>query len=144
MNILIVHQQKPKLVFNIGGLSPMHLACQRGQCEVVDEIARLVPEWIDTADPKDKCTALHIACEHFCKDVVSVLLERGAKVSTTKKEKLSPLHIAVKKEFTEGVELLLKKRPECVNLRDRQQRISLHYAGEYCHKAEIIALLLER
>ena len=144
MNILIIHQQKPKLVFNIGGLAPMHLACQRGQHEVVKKIASLVPEWIDTAESKNKYTPLHIACEHFHKDVISILLDHGAKVCTTKKDELSPLHIAVRKEFTEGVKLLLEKRPECVNLTDKQQRTPLHYAGEHCHIAEIITLLLER
>ena len=144
VTILIVHQKKPKLVFNVGGLAPMHLACQRGQLEVVKQIASLVPEWIDTADSKDKYTPLHIACEHSHKDVISILLEHEAKVSTTKKEALSPLHIAVRKEFMEGVKLLLEKRPECVNLRDNQQRTPLHYAGEHCHIAEIITLLLER
>lgn len=144
MTILILHQQKPKLVFNVSGLSPMHLACQRGQHEVVTKIASLVPEWIDSAaDSKDKYTPLHIACEHFQKEVISILLQHGAKVSTTKKE-LSPLHIAVRKEFTEGVKLLLEKRPECVNIKDKQKRTSLHHAGEHCHVAEIILLLLER
>lgn len=144
MTILIGHQQNPKLVFNAGGLAPMHLACQRGQHEVVKRIASLVPEWIDTATSKDKYTPLHIACEHFHKDVISVLLEHEAKISTTKKDELSPLHIAVRKEFTEGVELLVKRRPECVNLRDKQQRTSLHYAGEHCNIPQIITLLLER
>ena len=145
MTILIVHQQKPKLVFNDSGLTPMHLACKRGQCEVVKEICSLVPEWIDTAaDSKDKCTPLHIACEDSHKDVISTLLHHGAKISTTKKDELSPLHIAVRNEFTEGVKLLLEKRPECVNLNDKQKRTSLHYAGEHCHVAEIIILLLER
>ena len=145
MTILILHQQKPKLVFNVSGLSPMHLACQRGQREVVTKIASLVPEWIDSAaDSKDKYTPLHIACKHFQKEVISILLQHGAKVSTTKKEELSPLHIAVRKEFTEGVKLLLEKRPECVSIKDKQKRTSLHHAGEHCHIAEIILLLLER
>ena len=47
------------------------------------------------------------------------------------------------KEFTEGVKVLVEKRPECVNYRDNQQRTPLHYAGEHCHKAEIIAILIE-
>ena len=47
------------------------------------------------------------------------------------------------KEFTEGVKVLLEKRPECVNYTDKQQRTPLHYAGEHCRKAEIIAILLE-
>ena len=143
VTILIVHQEKPKLVFNVSGLAPMHLACQRGQHEVVTKIATLVPEWIDTAaDSKDKYTPLHIACEHFQKEVISILLQHGAKVSTTKKDELSPLHIAVRNEFTEGVKLLLEKRPECANLIDKQHRTSLHLAGEHCHIAEIITLLL--
>lgn len=121
----------------------MHLACQRGQHEVVKKIASLVPEWIDTADSKNKYTPLHIACEHFHKDVISILLDHGAKISTTKKDELSPLHIAVRKEFTEGVELLVEQRPECVNLTDKQRCTPLHYAGEHCHKAEIIAILIE-
>ena len=105
----------------------------------------MVPEWIDTAaDSKDKYTPLHIACEDSHKDVISTLLHHGAKISTTKKDELSPLHIAVRNEFTEGVKLLLEKRPECVNLNDKQKRTSLHYAGEHCHVAEIIILLLER
>ena len=145
VSLLINHQRQSKVSFRLGGQSPMHLACQKGYCEVVNEIASLVPEWIDaTCSNQDMCTPLHIAWEYSHKDVISVLLEHGAIISTTEKDELSPLHIAVRKDFTEGVKLLLEKRPECANLRDKQQRTSLHYAGEHCHKAEIIALLLER
>ena len=146
VHFLIIHQHKPKLMFDDGGLSPMHLACQRGHCAVVNEIASLVPKWIDAADSnKDKCTPMHVACEKSHKDIVSKLLEHRAKVSCTKKEFLSPLHIAVRKEFTEGVRLLLKleERDEFINLKDKQGRTPLHYAGEHCHKTEIIELLLE-
>ena len=125
----------------------MHLACQRGHCAVVNEIASLVPKWIDAADSnKDKSTPMHVACENSHEDVVSKLLKHRAKVSCTKKEFLSPLHIAVRKEFTEGVRLLLEldKRDDFINLRDRQGRTALHYAGEHCCKTEIVELLLER
>ena len=145
MSLLINHQRQSKVPFRLGNQTPMHLACQKGHCEVVNKIASLVPEWIDaTCSNQDMCTPLHIACEYSHKDVMSTLLKHGAKVFFTKEKMLSPLHIAVMKEFTEGVELLLDERPECVNCKDKQKRTPLHYAGEHCHKGEIITLLLER
>ena len=85
----------------------------------------------------------NVASGHSHKDVISILLDHGAKISSTKEEGCTPIHIAVMKEFTEGVKVLLEKRPECVNYTDKQQRTPLHYAGEHCRKAEIIAILLE-
>lgn len=81
-------------------------------------------------------------CEHSHKDIISILLDRGAKASSTDEEGCTPIHLAVMKEFTEGVEVLLEKRPKCVNYTDKQQRTPLHYAGKHCHKPEIIAILI--
>ena len=75
---------------------------------------------------------------------MSILLERGANIFSTTEEGCTPIHIAVMKEFTEGVKLLLEKKPECVNYKDKQRRTPLHYAGEHCHNTEIISLLLDR
>ena len=139
VSILLKHQSN----FKTGGLTPMHLACWRGHREVVEKIASLVPVWIDAANSsEDMYTPLHVACEHFHKDVMCVLLKHGAKVSSTEKGKLSPVHLAVKNGYTDGLEILLKERPHCVNCIDKQNRTPLHYAGEHCHKSEIIALLL--
>ena len=123
----------------------MHLACRRGHCEVVKEIANSVQEWIDVPNRHgDNYTPLHIACEHLHKDVMCVLLKHNAKVSFTKEEVLSPAHLAVKNDFTDGLEILLNKRPAWVNYKDKQHRTPLHYAVEHCHNSKIIALLLER
>ena len=123
----------------------MHIACQRGHCEVVNEIASLVPKWIDAADSnKDMYTPLHYACEHSHETVVSLLLKHGANVSLTREEGWSPLHIAVMKQFTEGVKLLLNERLQYINCGDKQQCTPLHYAGKHCNKSEIITILVNR
>jgi len=141
VTILLNHQRE----FKTGGLTPMHLACQKGHHQVVDEIARLVHVWIDAANRyQDMYTPLHTACECSHKNVMDVLLEHKAKVCFTKKESLSPLHLAVKKGFADGLELLLNKRPDYVNCTDNQLRTPLHYAGEHCHKSNIITLLHKR
>ena len=130
--------------FKTGGLTPMHLACQEGHYEVVKEIANLVPVWVDAANShEDNHTPLHVACKYSHKNIMSVLLEHGAKISLTK-EGLSPVHLAVRDGFTDGLEILLKERPDCVNCRDKQKRTPLHYAGELCHNSEIVALLIDR
>ena len=132
--------------FKTGGLTPMHLACRNGHYEVVKEIANFVPAavWIDAANShEDNNTPLHVACKCSHKNIMSVLLEHGAKVSLTK-EGLSPVHLAVRDGFTDGLEILLKERPDSVNCRDKQNRTPLHYAGELCHNSEIVALLIER
>ena len=123
----------------------MHIACQRGHCEVVKEIASRVPEWIDAADSnRDMYTPLHYACKYSPEAVVSILLKHGASVSLTREEGWAPLHIAVMKQFTEGLKLLLEKKPQFVNCRDKQQCTPLHYAGKHCNKPEIVTLLLKR
>lgn len=145
VTILIDHQCQSKVPFKVGNQTPMHIACQRGHHEIVNKIASLVPEWIDVADSnKDMYTPLHYACEHSHETVVSLLLEHGANVSLTREEGWSPLHIAVMKQFTEGVKLLLEKKPECVNYKDKQQCTPLHYAGKHCNKSEIITILVNR
>jgi len=123
----------------------MHLACRKGHCEVVEKIASTVQVWIDAPTSyEDMYTPLHSACKHFHEDILCVLLKHNANESVTKEEGLSPVHLAVKNEFTDGLKSLLNERPACVNYKDKQHRTPLHYAVEHCHNSDIIALLLER
>lgn len=145
VTILINHQRQSEVPFKVGNQTPMHIACQRGHYEVVNEIASRVPEWIGAADSnRDMYTPLHYACQYCHEAIVSILLKHGASVSLTREEGWSPLHIAVMKQFTEGLKLLLEKNPQFVNCRDKQQCTPLHYAGKHCNKPEIITLLLKR
>ena len=106
VTILLNHQRG----FKPGGLTPMHLACRKGHCEVVEKIASTVQVWIDAPNSyEDMYTPLHIACKHFHEDILCVLLKHNAKESFTKEEGLSPVHLAVKNEFTDGLKSYLMK-----------------------------------
>mmetsp|Transcript_74866 Transcript_74866/g.167749 ORF Transcript_74866/g.167749 Transcript_74866/m.167749 type:complete len:369 (-) Transcript_74866:73-1179(-) len=88
------------------GVTPLEEATQRGLTEIVrsllDARAEIAP---DGAEDHLLCRA--IQGQH--RDVVELLLERGAKVSQTEGQGPSPLHLAARRNCPEIARLLLER-----------------------------------
>jgi len=123
----------------------MHLACQNGHKQVVEAIATMVPEWVDSSDAdNDMRTPLHVASENGDEKIVEILVNHNAHLKAMK-DGITPIHVAVKKGYTEVVRKLLSKYPDQVNTADMKGKTPLHLAARYCgDHSNIVTELLKR
>jgi len=84
-------------------------------------------------------TRLHDAARDGRKDVVSELIERGARVDARGKDDNTPLHYAASKGHRGVVELLIAKGAD-VNARDERGKTPLDYALKE-HRDAVVELL---
>ena len=142
---LILYNRDNGVENKSGKLTPMHLACQNNQLEVVTIIATMVPWWINSSDEdNDLQTPLHIASEKGNNEIVSALVKHNAKLCPTRSG-TTPIHIVVKNGNTEGLKILLSAYPDEVNTVDNKGGTPLHYAALHCgDHPEIITILIER
>ncbi|MFC1842303.1 ankyrin repeat domain-containing protein, partial [Candidatus Dependentiae bacterium] len=89
-------------------VSPLSLACYRGNIEVVKLLLQKGAD-VNKAD-KDGQTPLHEACSCFCGklDIVKVLLQNGADVNKANKNGLTPLYWACCRGKLDIVKCLLQ------------------------------------
>ena len=108
------------------GASPLYLACERGNAEVVELLlSRGANPNIEATD-KTKCP-MHAACKGRHYDSVKLLLEYNAGVAVRDNHGKTALHIAVANRCSEIVELLLKHGSNV----DDYGSTPLHYATQY-------------
>ena len=133
----------PGLVFitkAFNKLSPLHLACSRGDVEMVKLILQAIRKLIElniesevSLDFRDQleCTPLYNACHHGSFDVVKLLVEfqreNCMKVSfninsAIKGSQRTPLHAAVQKGCLDIVQLLLTVKDIDINVKGRPSR----------------------
>ena len=145
MKKLILYNRHSGVGFKSGELTPMHLACQNDQMEVVETIATMVPQWINSSDKDhDMRTPLHVASEKGYVKIVNALVKHNAKLCHIRNG-ATPVHIAVQKRHIEVVEALLSAYHGAVNIADNKGATPLHYAAQYCgDHPEIINALIER
>ena len=144
---LISHNIDNGIGFKSGKLTPMHLACQNDQLEVVETIATMVTQWINSSDEDNHMqTPLHIASERGYVRIVNALVKQNAKLRPTRNG-ATPVHLAVQKGNIEVVEVLLSAYHDhdAVNTTDDNGKTPLHYAARYCgNQPEIVTTLVER
>jgi hypothetical protein len=87
-------------------------------------------------------TPLHKAADNGHKEMVGMLIERGANVDAAHKDGRTPLHLAALRGHKEIVGMLIGKGAN-VNAADEDGVAPLHYAAGYGHK-EIVGMLIER
>jgi len=123
----------------------MHLACQNGHKQVVEAIATMVPQWVDSSDANNGMrTPLHVASENGDEEVVEILVDRNAKLKTMK-DGITPIHVAVKEGYIKVVKKLLSAYPDEVNTADMKGKTPLHLAARYCgDHLSIVRELLKR
>lgn len=99
----------------------------------------------------DGMTALHLACQHQCRDaeVVETLVEADPQVLLVRENHgMVPLHYACRfQASSEIVGLLLQLHPRlghaAVSTRDRKGRTPLYYAEQHGAPTDVIAMLRE-
>lgn len=143
---LILYNRDNGVENKSGKLTPMHLACQNDQLEVVGIIATMVPQWIDSSDEDNNMqTPLHIASEKGNMEIVSTLVEHNAKLRHMRSG-ATPIHLAVQKGNIEMVKKLLSAYDDhgTVNIADNKGATPFHYAARYCgDHPEIVITLVE-
>lgn len=86
-------------------------------------------------------TPLHLAAAHCRKNVVALLIEKGADINRKAKDDATPLHLAAQEGCAEVVTMLMSKGAN-LNARDDQGRTPLVRAEQW-HRDAIIQLILK-
>lgn len=84
-------------------------------------------------------TPLHLAASHCHSNVVTVLLDKGAKIDYPAKDGTTPLHLAAQEGCADAVALFIARGAQ-VNARDNQKRTPLVRAQQW-HQDPIVQLL---
>ena len=142
---LIVYNRDNGVENKSGKLTPMHLACQNDQLKVVETIATMVPQWINSSnEDNDMKTPLHIASERGYVRIVNALVKQNAKLCPMRNG-ATPIHLAVQKGNIQVLENLLSAYHDEVNTADNKGETPLHYAAQCCRDhSDIITALIER
>ena len=142
---LILHNKRSGVENKSGKLTPMHLACENGHLKVVETIATMVKQWVNSSDgDNDLKTPLYIASEKGYVKIVNTLVKHNAKLCPTRYG-TTPIHVAVQKGNIELVRILLSAYPDDVNTADKKRQTPLHHAALHCeHHPEIITALVQR
>ena len=131
------------------GITPLHLACQRGNLAAVQIL--LENDNIDiTASDDNKDTPLHEAALNGVVAVVEAILQRmkrdgSVQLQLPNDELQTPIHIACREGHSDIVKLMLQygfeQRRELVNAQDNEYNTPLHLACE-SGSDEIVRVLL--
>lgn len=123
----------------IDGLSPIYIASEKGDYEVVkillDNKADTNKTWTYDISP------LYIACEKGYTNIVKLLLENKAEINKCKTNETSPLYMACAKGYTNIVQLLLENKAN-TNICRKHEHSPLYMACYKGHK-DIVKLLLD-
>lgn len=126
------------------GLSPLAIACQRGNCFGVEALLQAEQIEVNITD-NQQSTPLHEACEQGSKKIVENLIDKGARISVANKDQVTPLHIACSEGYDDVVNHLLlcghAEKDELVSAKDNQGNTALHYGVE-SGVEEIVHVLL--
>ncbi|MFB0565376.1 MAG: ankyrin repeat domain-containing protein [Candidatus Aminicenantaceae bacterium] len=121
------------------GVSPLRFAVDRGHLDVIDVFIAL--KALNPSEDSGRL-ALHTAAANGHKDVVSLLISKGADIRTKSDDGGTLLHNAVIGNLLELSRQLIKKGTE-VNAQNRKGRTPLHYAVREGH-LEIVKILVEK
>jgi hypothetical protein len=118
-------------------ITDVHLAAEQGDLEKVKALLETNPD-LATSKDKSGITPLHLAAYRGHKNIVELLLSKGADLNAKMKGGQTPLHAALEKGQKEVVELLLAYY---ANAWDNDGHTPLHCAAYQGHK-EVVELLL--
>ncbi len=126
-------------------LSPSHSAYRpiHGYARAGD-LARLTEDLAENPGdlnlPDDTgLTPLHLAASYCHADVVTLLLDKGAKINVTSQDGATPLHLAAQEGCADVANLLLQRGAN-VNARDKQHRTPLGRAIQWRQTAMVLLI----
>jgi ankyrin len=117
---------------------PIHGYARSGDIAHVTEDLAQNPGDLNLPDDSG-LTPLHLAASYCHVDVVTLLLNKGAKINITSKDGATPLHLAAQEGCADVVNLLLERGAK-VNVRDKQNRTPLGRAMQW-HQAAMVQLI---
>ncbi len=91
---------------------------------------------------KQNDTPLHLAALDERKEVVELLLSKGAKIEAKNKDGCTPLHLAVCFGYKDVIELLLAEKAD-FKAKNNDGYTPLHHAA-CCGRKDVVSLLLEK
>jgi ankyrin repeat protein len=125
---------------------PIHIACQEGLCDIVNQIMRRRfdqrANMLNMPD-HEMNYPLHLACESGNAEIVKVLFLNGADPNITDNKGVTPLHVAAKEGFIDIAEVLLQYENADINVVDLDLMTPLHYAARH-NKLEMMKFLLRK
>lgn len=116
-------------------------AVQSGNVKVTAAILDKAPGLVNATD-KDAATPLHIAAFQGNRELVDLLVQRGASVNAMGKKRESALHLATLKGSTEIAQTLIAHGAD-INARGQKGETPLHFAAVYGHK-DLAAMLIAK
>ena len=129
------------------GVTPLHVACTRGNLPAVEEILAKEPGCVNAKDNKHD-TPLHEACAKGNVEIVNRLLANQADMRAKNRDKEQPLHIACKEGHSEIVKQIVKRAQDeaqdLIEERDQELNTPMHLAVESGDLETLKILLLRR
>src|SRR5208337_2012632 len=119
----------------------IHEAAENGDWAKVETLLKDNPALVSSRNNYGT-TPLHLAVENGHKDVVELLLAKGADVNAKDKSGVTPLHIAAQKGHRDVAELLLATKAD-VNAKDNNGTTPLHAAAQLGYR-DLAELLLSK
>lgn len=132
------------------GITPLHLACQRGNIDAVEILLNSANIDVTVADD-NKDTPLHEAALNGFTKIVKLILDKMksdgiVSLDLPNDEYHTPLHLACREGHTEVVKLILQygfdQRMQLATAQDNEQSTPLHLACESGNDDIVRVLLL--
>ncbi|XP_067661991.1 ankyrin-3-like [Haliotis asinina] len=124
------------------GSNILHLACSKGRLEVVKYI--LSQNIVDiNCRGRSKKTPAMTAAQYGYKEVVELLMEKGANLSLVNDKSRNILHVACSRGRLEVVKYVLSQNIVDINSRGRSKKTPAMIAAESGYK-EVVELLMEK
>ena len=107
LDILLKKGAKPNVATTPRGCTPLHIATQFGNRQIIERLLNVKSLEIDATDGQEM-TALHIAISREYEDICKDLIHSGASISMSTKEGHTCLHLAANAGNTDIVSLVIQ------------------------------------
>ncbi|MNL12636.1 Phosphocholine transferase AnkX [compost metagenome] len=121
-------------------LTPLMTAAQDGNKKEVQALLKSKAD-INAKDPEEKRTALYFAISNEHKDVIKLLIDKGADLENLSEGQESALFMATTTNNNDLMQTVLKKNKKLINVPDSEGTTPLMEAAKYGTKQTIEILL---